>query len=140
MIKRQAFQSQASLFIISGGLQYCLDFLIFSTLLLCGVSPLLASIASRSVAACLGFIFNGLFVFKSLRGSSPTNMLNTLVKFLLLLTTMTLLSTLLLTFSLSLFGHSHLNASLSKLAIEFSLAVASFLIQKFHIFNRRGIY
>ena len=55
---------QGSVFLIVGGLQFCVDAGLFITLTWLGLVPSIANVASRLLAACLGFVLNGRLTFR----------------------------------------------------------------------------
>lgn len=128
---------QSLLFLFSGAMQYCLDILLFSFGVFLGFSIERANISSRVVAGCIGFLFNGVYVFKTISLASDDFALYfiSFLKYVLLLAATTLISTLMIKL---LCLHVSADVIIFKIIVEILLAILSFLIQKFIVFRSKS--
>lgn len=120
------------LFLVSGGVQYLIDISLFTLLVFIFGNHLSINTVSRCGAGIAGFFINGFVVFKSLKGKSLRQLASAALKFLILLSVMTLLSSAILSFFVNL---SPLCFIFAKAVIEIILAVVSFFIQKFIVYS-----
>jgi putative flippase GtrA len=120
-------QREASLFLLSGAIQFGLDLAIFSALVLMFGTHLSINVVSRGIVGIAGFYVNGFVVFQKLQKQTRAHILSSFLKFLTLLLLMTSLSSFLLSFFNS---STDLVFILAKFVVEAILAILSFLIQR----------
>lgn len=120
-------QREASLFLLSGAIQFGLDLAIFSALVLIFGTHLSINVVSRGIVGVAGFYLNGFVVFRKLQSQTRAQILSSFLKFLTLLILMTSLSSVLLSFFDS---STDLIFILAKFVVEIILAILSFLIQR----------
>jgi len=126
-IRRQGF-----LFLIVGGAQLVLDWLFFVALTAFGLPVAIANVSSRIVAASFGFWLNGRLTFAGPEG--PRLGGARLVRYALTWLTMTVLSTLLVTWTAHAFDLRH--AWLAKPCVEAVLAGLSFILQRHWVYRK----
>lgn len=125
---------QGMLFVLVGGLQLLLDWLVFVLLSWVGLPVIASNLLSRLTAAGCGFYLNGRVTFAAQDGPRLGRMRG--VKFLVLWSVLTLISTLVMQWLASGPG---LNAAwLAKPLVEAVLAVASFLLQRHWVYGARS--
>ena len=125
------------LFLLSGGIQYCLDLAIFSLATFLELNPQIANITSRCLAASFGFGFNGWVVFEHFPAASKLQVVHSGFKFFTLLACLTLISTLLMTLGIYCFGKERQTLILLKISIELLLAITSFIVQRYLVFGKK---
>lgn len=122
---------QGAGFILVGGLQLLLDWLIFVLLSATGVPVAAANVLARATAAMVGFWLNGRYTFA--HGGQPRLGGTRLLRFLLTWCVLTLISTWLIR-SVSLEVSLHL-VWLAKPLVEAVLAALSFLLARYWIYR-----
>lgn len=122
---------QGAGFIVVGGLQLLLDWLVFVLLSAVGVPIAAANVLARANAALVGFWLNGRYTFA--QGGQPRLGGRRLLRFVLTWGVLTLISTLLIRF-VSLHVSLHL-VWLAKPLVEAVLAALSFLIARYWIYR-----
>lgn len=122
---------QGAGFIVVGGLQLLLDWLILVLLTAAGVPVAPANVLARATAAVLGFWLNGRYTFA--HGGQARLGGRRLLRFVLTWGVLTLVSTLLIRF-VSLHVTLHL-VWLAKPLVEAVLAALSFLIARYWIYR-----
>jgi len=121
-------------FLIVGGVQYFLDAGLYALMISNGVTTLPANITSRASAASLGFLLNRYWTFGQ-RNESLKRFGSSLLKFLVLFATMTLISTLAVLWLEIWWGDDNTSRIIAKLLVEAVLAGASFLVSRFWVFR-----
>lgn len=122
------------LFLLVGGVQYVLDAGIFSLLVL-SLDTSLANVLSRLSGACAGYYLNGYFTFGVINQKNVFN-LRRIVKFSLVWTGLTLVSTLSINMVVSMLPTADWHyIVVVKLVVEAVLVILSFLMQKFFVYR-----
>ena len=116
---------------LAGALQLLLDWSIFVSMTALGTDVALANITGRTAGALLGFWLNGRFTFAN--GGSPRLGWQRFLRFAVLWTLLTLISTLLIVAIESRLGLQQ--AWMAKPMVEAGLAVASFFLWR-HVVYR----
>lgn len=122
---------QAVSFLVVGGLQVLLDWLVFFVLSATGVPVALANLSGRATGAGLGFWLNGSVTFRRDHGSFWNRKAAT--RFVLLWLVMTVASTLLVSQAVRSTGLTL--AWLIKPVIELVLAAISFFISRHWVYR-----
>lgn len=122
---------QAISFLVVGGLQVGVDWLVFFALSAVGMPVALANLAGRVMGASLGFWLNGRVTFRR-EGQSFLGR-HALVRFAVLWITMTVASTALVVLAVQSTGLSL--AWLLKPLIEMALALVSFFISRHWVYR-----
>jgi len=125
---------QPLFFLIVGGIQYLVDAGLYALMISNGVSTLPANITSRASAASMGFLLNRYWTFGQ-RNESLKRFGGSLLRFLVLFATMTLISTLAVLWLEEVWGDDNMSRIMAKLMVEALLAVASFLVSRFWVFR-----
>lgn len=125
---------QPLFFLIVGGIQYLLDAALYALMISNGVNTLPANITSRASAASIGFLLNRYWTFGQ-RNESVKRFGSSLLRFLVLFATMTLISTLAVLWLEAVWGDDNMSRIIAKLLVEALLAVASFLVSRFWVFR-----
>lgn len=121
-------------FVAVGGIQYLLDAALFAVLISAGIATTPANITSRASAAAVGFVLNRYVTFGQ-RNDTLRRFRNSLLRFVLLWVSLTLVSTLAVLWLESVWGSDSSHRIMAKLAVEAVLAVASFLLSRFWVFR-----
>lgn len=125
---------QPLFFLFVGGIQYLVDAGLYALMISNGVNTLPANITSRASAASMGFLLNRYLTFGQ-RNESLKRFGSSLLRFLVLFATMTLISTLAVLWLEAVWGSDNLSRIIAKLLVEALLAVASFLVSRFWVFK-----
>ena len=125
---------QPLFFLIVGGIQDLLDAALYALMISNGVNTLPANITSRASAASIGFLLNRYWTFGQ-RNESVKRFGSSLLRFLVLFATMTLISTLAVLWLEAVWGDDNMSRIIAKLLVEALLAVASFLVSRFWVFR-----
>ena len=109
-----------------------MDLFFFAVMVLIFGANIHINIFSRFFAGFIGFYINGYLVFKTLKSRSARQQFYSAIKFIILLSAMTTISS----FFLNFFTHtSGLYFIAAKAIIEIILATISFLIQKNFVYK-----
>ena len=119
---------------VVGGIQYLLDAALFAVLISTGIATTPANITSRASAAAVGFVLNRYVTFGQ-RNDTLERFRNSLLRFVLLWVSLTVVSTLAVLWLESVWGSDSAHRIMAKLAVEAVLAVASFLLSRFWVFR-----
>ena len=122
---------QGSLFLLFGGIQLALDWLLYVVLTAFGVPVITANILARTVVAALGFVLNGRYTFA--RAGTARLGWCRFSRFGMAWLTLTALSTLLLTLVANRFGLGH--SWLAKPLVEAFMAAISFCLQRHWVYR-----
>lgn len=118
-----------------GVFQYLLDSGMYAVLISSGVATLPANVISRASAAGIGFLLNRYLTFGQ-RNETLKRFSYSLLRFLVLFTTMTLISTLAILWLEAAWGDDNTSRIIAKMLVEAVLAAASFLVSRFWVFKR----
>lgn len=121
-------------YLLSGGVQYLLDIAIFAILVIFFGNYLSINYASRFIAGSAGFYINGYIVFKTLNTQSPKQKRISAIQFFGLWLVMTAISSLLLSFFTQQTQSYYV---VIKGIVELMLAMASFFVQKYVVYQSR---
>lgn len=130
-------KKQLLVFTVVGGLQYFVDIIIFSTLIILSASIETSNILSRLSGALLGYRLNAKWTFKN-NAKKPANYFNLkrLTRYVILWISMTLASTIAL---YKFHEHTEYRINiyliLTKIIIEFILFIISFLVSRHWVFR-----
>lgn len=127
-IRMSGDAASAVLFVVVGGLQFGLDAGLFVALTWVGMVPAWANIASRLVAACVGFFLNGRLTFGH---KALTNV--QFARYIACWMLLTAASTVTVAAVAELSGLQW--AWLAKVLVEIVLAAASFLLMRNWVFR-----
>jgi len=125
---------QPLFFLVVGGIQYLIDAGLYALMISNGVTTLPANITSRASAAGLGFLLNRYVTFGQ-RNESFGRFARSLLRFLVVWSAMTLISTLVILWLEAVYGSDNTIRIAAKLLVEALLAVASFLVSRFWVFR-----
>ena len=125
---------QPLFFLIVGGIQYLIDAGLYALMISNGVTTLPANVTSRASAAAIGFLLNRYVTFGQ-RNESLKRFGRSLLRFLLLFASMTLISTLAVLWLETVWGSDNTSRIAAKLLVEALLAFASFLVSRFWVFR-----
>lgn len=127
--------NQFAWFLGVGLLQYALDFLLFTALFTMLHPSVLFNVVSRLLAACAGYLLNGLLTF---RAGAKVRSKARVGRFVVVWLSLTLASTLVLAGVKMLAADSGMMAQwvvMTKLAFEAILVILSFQLQKHWVFG-----
>ena len=125
---------QPLFYLIVGGLQYLVDAGLYALIISNGVTTLPANVTSRASAASMGFLLNRYWTFGQ-RDETLKRFGSSLLRFLVLFATMTLISTLVVLALERLWGDDNTSRIIAKMLVEALLAVASFLVSRLWVFK-----
>lgn len=121
-------------FVAVGGIQYLVDAGLFAVLISTGIATTPANITSRASAAALGFVLNRYVTFGQ-RNETLERFRDSLLRFVVLWVSLTVVSTLAVLWLESVWGSDSTHRIMAKLAVEAVLAVVSFLLSRFWVFR-----
>ena len=121
-------------FLVVGGFQYLLDAALYALLISAGLATTPANVTSRATAAVMGFILNRYVTFGQ-RNETLKRFRNSLLRFVLLWVSMTVVSTLSMLWLQSVWGSDSAHRIMAKLMVEAVLAVVSFLLSRHWVFR-----
>jgi len=120
------------LFLIFGGIQFCLDAGLFMLMSYLGLSAIIANVLARFLAACTGFLLNGRMTF----GREKLDRMQ-FVRYVICWVILTCVSTLVISLVAETAGLKW--AWGAKLAVEVVLAFASFLMMRNWVFAAKRV-
>lgn len=121
-------------FLVVGVIQYLLDAALFAVLISAGIATTPANVGSRATAAAVGFVLNRYVTFGQ-RDDTLRRFGGSLLRFVLLWVSLTVVSTLAVLWLESVWGSDSTHRIMAKLAVEAVLAVISFLLSRFWVFR-----
>jgi len=121
-------------FLAVGGIQYLLDAGLFALLISAGIATTPANITSRATAAAAGFVLNRYVTFGQ-RNDTLKRFRDSLLRFVVLWVSLTVVSTLSVLWLESVWGSDSTHRIMAKLAVEAVLAVVSFVLSRWWVFR-----
>lgn len=119
-------------YFIVGGAQFVLDVTLFVIFSFFGVNLVIANVASRFLAAVLGYFLNRRYTFGGMRAGTSER--KTVLRYWFFWGCMTLVSTHLIKILLSCCSHYGLSFSV-KIPIELALCVVGYIVSKLWVFS-----